>query len=171
MPKTATTSSLTDPRMWRKALAIAHPDSPGGDGELFVWLTSVREHITGDSVENGGVTVTPPRQAPADEVDRVPFPAGADHEALTRRAVGMVGREPEPFGRLLEFLSDCREGHTRPLVREQNRGASYKRLAAIGHAAGFGKSLRVRWYGIAESVPLSDRHAAHILTKLQEAGS
>ena len=48
-------------------------------------------------------------------------------------------------------------------------GASYKRLTAIGHLAGFDKTAQVRWYRIAEEIPLSDRHAAHILSRLKGA--
>jgi hypothetical protein len=33
------------------------------------------------------------------------------------------------------------------------------------------KPERVQWYSIAEAVPLSQRHAGHILSKLQRAAA
>jgi hypothetical protein len=33
------------------------------------------------------------------------------------------------------------------------------------------KDERVQWYSIAEAVPLSQRHAGHILSKLQKAAA
>ncbi len=41
-------------------------------------------------------------------------------------------------------------------------------MAAIAHRLGMSKPERIRWYRIVESVPLSDRHARHILGKLKE---
>jgi hypothetical protein len=34
---------------------------------------------------------------------------------------------------------------------------------------GMSKPERVQWYRIAEDIPLSQRHAGHILSKLQKA--
>jgi hypothetical protein len=50
---------------------------------------------------------------------------------------------------------------------QRRRGASYKQLAAIGHAVEMTKRERVGWYRVCESIPLSDRHAGHILSKLK----
>ncbi len=55
-----------------------------------------------------------------------------------------------------------------PLLLQQRRGATYRTLAAVGHAAGMNKAGRAVWYALAEEVPLSQRHAGHILTKLKE---
>jgi hypothetical protein len=101
----------------------------------------------------------------------VPFPssAGVDFAALTRRALEMAQEAPEPYAALLGLLSDCSSGDGPQLVREQERGASYRRLAAIGDLVGMNKSARIRWYRIAESVPLCDRHAGHLLDKLKGA--
>jgi hypothetical protein len=52
------------------------------------------------------------------------------------------------------------------LHKEQQLGATYKQLAAIGHRVGMTKEERVKWYRIGESVPLSSWHANHILKKL-----
>jgi hypothetical protein len=54
------------------------------------------------------------------------------------------------------------------MERQQQRGASYKQLAYIAHLVDMTKPERQLWYGVAESIPLSDRHAAHIISKLKE---
>ena len=62
------------------------------------------------------------------------------------------------------YCETCCEG----LLYDQQRcGASYKSLAAIGHMVGMTKAERVQWYSIAEAVPLSQRHAAHIFSRLK----
>jgi len=73
-------------------------------------------------------------------------------------------------GALLEMLEDC---EAPPLTTGawQQRGASYKSLAAIGYRVGMTKVERGRWYRIAEAVPLSQRHAGHILNELQKAAA
>jgi len=73
-------------------------------------------------------------------------------------------------GSLLEMLADCEVLPSATGEREQ-RGASYKKLAAIGHMVGMTKAERGRWYRIAEAVPLSDRHAGHILGRLKKAAA
>jgi hypothetical protein len=70
------------------------------------------------------------------------------------------------YGALLEMLADCEAPPSTTGAWEQ-RGASYKKLAAIGHMVGMTKPERGRWYRVAESVPLSDRHAGHILGRLK----
>lgn len=76
-------------------------------------------------------------------------------------------RWPEPFWDVLDLLRDFRElGGA-----ASYRGASYRVLARISYEAGFGKTLRSGFYRLAESVPLSEHHANHILDRLQEAGS
>jgi len=102
--------------------------------------------------------------------DRVPFET-KDFDELTRRALLAARNVLEQYAELLELLDDCNEAHHGALVREQRRGASYKRLAAIGHRAGMTKAERVRWYRIAEGIPLSDRHAGHILSKLKKVAA
>lgn len=153
----------TDGAMWRKLLARCHPDA-GGSHELFIWAEGLRGHIAG-----GGSELPPRRRGPGHDVERVPFPisAGVDFAALTRRALEMAQDAPEPYAALLGLLSDCGSGEGTQMVREQERGASYRRLAAIGHLVGMDKSARVRWYRIAEAVPLSDRHAGYLLERLK----
>lgn len=48
-----TVTQLPDnPKMWRRLVACAHPDA-GGDHELFVWVTTVKEAVCGGIEERG----------------------------------------------------------------------------------------------------------------------
>ncbi len=156
----------TDRTMQRKLKALVHPDNRG-DHELFIWTANLIEVACSgfQHAREGGQPS--PRRYPSTKTDpeRVPFPPSADFAALTRRAVALADEVPPPYRSVLLLLRDCV-----PLAgfeEKQGRGASYRQLAAIGHRAGMTKAQRVRWYRIAESVPLSDRHAGHLLGKLE----
>jgi hypothetical protein len=41
-------------------------------------------------------------------------------------------------------------------------------LALIAHLAGMSTAQRTRWYRIAESMPMSQRHAGHLISELQQ---
>jgi hypothetical protein len=160
--------------MWRKLLARTHPDA-GGSHELFIWAGSVRDAVCG-----GELRADPkpePRDHPsrrreastnytthADDKPRVPYPTGADFEEVTRTALRRAGDEG-PYATVLSLLVDCYP--LEHLAYEQERGTSYKRLAAIAHTWGMSKAERTGWYRVAEGIPLSDRHAGHILIKLK----
>jgi hypothetical protein len=73
----------------------------------------------------------------------------------------------EPYGFLLRQVADCEPAEDGPLRDQQRCGASFKSLAAIGHRVGMTKAECIQWYRIAESVPLSQRHAEHILSRLK----
>ena len=157
-----------DPKMWRRLLSRTHPDA-GGSHELFIWTGAVRDVVCRLSL-HGAVNPEPAdnpsrrREPSTDNVDRVPYPPGTDFEECTRTALRM-GAAGWPFGPVLSLLADCQP--LEDLAHEQERGASYKRLAAIGHAWGMSKAERVRLYRVAEDIPLSDRHAGHILSRLK----
>jgi hypothetical protein len=103
--------------------------------------------------------------------ERVPFDEDAFLEVLTDRALAMAAAVAEPYGYLLRQLADCHPVEDGSLGDQQRRGASYKSLAAIGHLVGMSKAERVQWYRIAEAIPLSQRHAGHILGKLEKAAA
>lgn len=160
---------LDDGSMWRKAMALHHPDR-GGSYEGFVWIQAVRDFVC-----EGSKDVAPPRQSdpprqqpPAHEPDAVPFDPGADFDALTRRALDMARTLPEPYRGLLRLLSDCEGVNFGPLRGQQQVGASYRALAAAGHAAGLNRRQRSVWYRIAEEVPLARRHCGHLLSRLKQ---
>jgi hypothetical protein len=155
-----------DKEMWRKLVALTHPDS-GGDHELCIWTQNVREHVC------KGVTAPWPQPKPEPEPrtvyedGRVPFPSDSIFGLLTATAIEWAGAVDTLYGRLLLLLGDCYTmAH---LPHEEQRGASYKRLAYIAHLAGMTKPERVGWYRVAEGIPLSDRHAGHIIKRLKEA--
>jgi hypothetical protein len=127
-----------DRGMWRLLVGRSHPDA-GGDHELFIW--SAGEYI--------------------------PFDQFADFKVLTDRALSMAEAVAEPFGFLLRQVANCHPASEGPLYEQQRRGASYRSLAAIGHRVGMTKAERIQWYRIAEAVPLSQRHAVHILSRLK----
>jgi hypothetical protein len=156
--------------MWRRLVGRAHPDS-GGDHDLFIWTVTVRDVVCSSSLPAGASpepTVHPSRRREAStSLERVPFDQFADLEVLTDRAVTMAAAVAEPYGYLLRQVADCYPVSEGPLYDQQHRGASYKSLAAIGHQVGMTKIERVQWYAIAEAIPLSQRHAGHILSRLK----
>jgi hypothetical protein len=155
-----------DKKLWRKLVALTHPDS-GGDHELCIWTQNVREHVC------RGVTAPWPQPKPEPEPrtvyedGRMPFPAGAIFEELTAAAIERADAVGDLYGHLLFLLEDCYS--VIHLDHEEQRGASYKRLAYVAHLIGLSKSERIEWYQVAESIPLSDRHAGHIIKRLKEA--
>jgi hypothetical protein len=167
------TLPTTDRSMWRRLVGRAHPDA-GGDHDLFIWSMFVREAVC-----RGELRTEAPRREHQDHpsrrressttgaANRVPFDQFSDFEVLTDRALSMVAAVAEPYGYLLRQAADCYPASEGPLYDHQRRGASYKSLAAIGHTVGMSKAERVQWYRIAEAVPLSQRHAGHILSRLK----
>jgi hypothetical protein len=152
--------------MWRRLLKRTHPDQ-GGDDALFVWTRLVQEAICGREV----CEEDPPRRSstPTEEQARVPFEKAQSFDDLTRHAVALADTVDAAFARLLRLLEDCEEeDEDSPLFTQQQLGATYKTLAAIGHAAGMNGAERAHWYKLAEQIPLSQRHAGHILTRLKK---
>src|SRR5215208_4891240 len=131
------TRPFDDRSMWRRLVGRSHPDA-GGDHELFIWTVATRDAICGG-------------EKPKRERREEPF---RRQEASTSSAGERV-----PFNE----YSDV-EG---PLYNQQRRGATYRTLAAIGHTVAMSKAERVGWYRIAETIPLSQRHAGHILSRLK----
>lgn len=129
----------TDPKMWRRILSRAHPDA-GGDHDLFIWTGAVKDLVCGELHVEAATPPRSPEPRPADDKPRVPYPTGADSfEEITATALQMA-REGAPYGEVLSLLVDCRP--LEHLAYEQERGASYKRLAAIAHLWGMSKPER-----------------------------
>ena len=170
------TLPLDDRGMWRRLLGRAHPDA-GGDHELFIWAGAVREVVCGSSLR--GAAGPEPEDRPSQRweastsnaAERVPFDEDAFLEVLTDRAVTMAAAVAEPYGYLLRQVVDCYPAAAGPLHHQQLRGASYRSLAAIGHRVGMTKDERIQWYSIAEAIPLSQRHAGHIFSKLEKVAA
>jgi hypothetical protein len=167
------TLPLDDRGMWRRLISRTHPDA-GGDHELFIWTVATRDTICGgdlgDQMLRSKRREQPSRrrESPTSSAaDHVAFDQFADFKILTDRALSMAEAVAEPFGYLLRQVADCHPTDGGPLHDQQRRGASYKSLAAIGHSVGMIKAERVQWYAIAEAIPLSQRHAGHILSRLK----
>jgi hypothetical protein len=155
--------------MWRRLVGRAHPDA-GGDHELFIWTVAVRDVVCAKplrSVEELGQPNPSTPRSTSSVTDRIPFDRYSDFEVLTDRAVTMASAVAEPYGYLLRQVADCYPVSEGPLYDQQRCGATYKSLAAIGHMVGMTKVERVQFYRIAEAIPLSQRHAGHILSQLK----
>ena len=158
-----------DRGMWRRLVSRSHPDA-GGSHELFIWTAAIRDAICGGEIHRREHREQPSRRRETSTTsagDRVPFDQDAYFEFLTDRAVAMAEAVAESYGHLLRQVADCYPVSEGPLHDQQRRGASYKSLAAIGHQVGMTKDERAQWYRIAEAVPLSQRHAGHILSRLK----
>jgi hypothetical protein len=152
--------------MWRKLLARTHPDT-GGSHELFIWTHALRETVEESLVRPH--YEAPRYDSPTDTADRVPFNPAMDFDAITLKALEMAETIVPPYDALLKMRSDVSEMFTLAMLKQQSRGATYKQLAAIAHTVGMDKSQRLEWYSVAASVPLSVRHAGHLLSKLKGA--
>jgi hypothetical protein len=167
--------TLTEPPtsrvMWRRLLRRVHPDG-GGDHDLFIWSKSLYEHVSGNQLEppQQHTRRDPPQHKRTGE--RVDY-SGAERfgsfEDLARHAVAMAAEEPPVYGDLLYLLADCYPSvpTDHVLRRSEWQGATYKQLAFIGHLAGMGSAERSAWYAVAEAIPLSQRHAGHIISRLK----
>src|SRR5215210_3802512 len=161
--------------MWRRLLRLVHPDA-GGDHDLFVWVRELQDYVAGDRIEPlpQEVRRDPPRHPTSSAGDRVDYTEAFDRAdnfgVLTRAAVMYADEVGAPYARLLRLLEDCYSAGPGDVTlhRAQHQGATYRQLAAIAHRAGMSKPERVRWYRVAEAIPLSQRHAGHILSRLQE---
>lgn len=162
------TAPPTDARLWRLILARCHPDA-GGNEEVFVFAQGVREAVTTGPASPRQLCERCPSAptGPAEDTARIPFDADLDPVALSRRALALVDELEHPYSAVLWLLANCALAtHGRPQLQER-RGASYKQLAAIAYAVGMSYPERLKWYKVAESVPLSQRHAGHILGRLK----
>src|SRR3954466_11623508 len=98
-PRTLT-RSLDDRSFWRRILVIAHPDRNDGDGELFLFLTALREHVQACTTVELPRRLHDHRDHDRDhQRDRIPYDPGlgAEHEfwTLTHCAVAVVGHSVE----------------------------------------------------------------------------
>jgi hypothetical protein len=172
------TAPVTDRSMWRKLLRVVHPDSSAaGDHDLFIWTGALYEHVAGDYLEEPIATRArrdPPKHPESSAGERIDFSEAPNRaqsfDALTRAAVMYADEQPEPYASVLRLLSDCRKALPRDVAhyRAQHVGASYKQLALIAHLVKMSTPERRSWYRISESIPLSQRHAGHIISRLQE---
>lgn len=177
-PRTVSPAPLDDRRMWRLILARLHDDA-GGSDELFLFGQAVRERLL-----DGNPAQAPKapgcaecrrdeRRSEHDSGDqRVPYdPAlgfADEFVTLTMRALSVGQRAEEPYRSLLALLIDCPADERGRAAARQERGATYRQLGRIAHDAGMTPRQRPRWYELARSIPLSDKHASHIIGRMGE---
>jgi hypothetical protein len=162
-----------DRSMWRRLVSRSHPDA-GGDHELFIWTVATRDAICGGELgseilrRGRGERAPRSRKASTSRVaECIPFDGDLLFEVLTACVLATAEGIDDPYSFLLRQVADCYPAEDGPLHDQQCRGASYRSLAAIGHQVGMSKGERVLWYRIAETIPLSQRHAGHILSRIK----
>lgn len=69
------------------------------------------------------------------------------------------------FAELLGLLKDCAPG---PPGSGSAIGATFKQLALIGHLSNMDAQERRGWYEVAENIGLTQRHAGHIIARVQD---
>jgi hypothetical protein len=166
-PRT-TALSVTEPTMWRKLLARTHPDA-GGDHDLFVWVTALQECVAHGTPSEDRAVPRPRdehrEKSGADYADRVYLHPRYDFQDATFEALRRAGTLPSPFAELLLLLADIEPAVDEIGIKQQNRGATYKSLAALGHRVGLAAAGRQRLYEIAQEIPLSQRHVGHMFAR------
>ncbi len=173
------TKAYDDPAMLRRVIARTHRDA-GGDDALFIAANELREDIlSGELVpaepkdlarcSNCPRRDATPRRSYSTDADpaRAPFSTDASFDQLTSLALERAGTVAGVYGELLLQLRDC--VFMADMERQQRRGASYKQLAYIAHLAKMSKPERAGWYRVAEDVPLADRHASHLISRLKRS--
>jgi len=181
MPRTLAPAPLDSASYWRKLKAALHPDRDAGGHDLFLFVTAIEEFVREQLGDPGyereasygerfaranrtraSSTTEEPERVPYDPI----FGNADEFSMLTIRALSVGHEVGEPYGAVLGLLIDCAAHDHGRAVPRQSRGASYRQLAKISHLLGWPKDVRVAWYRIAESVPLSDHHCAHLLGRL-----
>jgi hypothetical protein len=87
---------------------------------------------------------------------------------LTLRAVSVGRHAEEPYRSLVALLIECPADERGRAAARQERGATYGQLGRIAHDAGMTRGGRYRWYELACSIPLSEKHASHIIGRMGE---
>ncbi len=71
--------------------------------------------------------------------------------------------EPDVRAIRLDAIADLRDA----MSRRGDFDPGSECYADVAHQAGMTKTERVQWYRVAERIPLSDRHAGHLLGRLK----
>ncbi len=82
------------------------------------------------------------------------------------RALSVGQRAEEPYRSLLVLLLDCPADECGRAAARQERGATYRQLGRIAHDASMTPGQRRRWYDLARSIPLSEKHASHLIDRM-----
>ena len=164
----------TDRSMQRKLKALAHPDNRG-DHELFIWTVNLIETACSGSRNAPKEVEYPSSPAPrytSPEANpaRVPYDPSLgfadEFVMLTLRALSVGRHAEEPHRSVLALLADCPANEHGRAAARQERGATYRQLGRIAHDAGMTRGEKSRWYEIARSLPLSEKHASHLIGRM-----
>jgi len=169
MPRSSTPAPLDDRSYWRRLLASVHPDR-GGEHELFLFLTALREHVEGCSRQRDGIHPAHNRGYHHDK-DRVPYDEALgfvdEHTMLTHRALSIAETVEEPFCGVLRLLVDYDNIEHGRRALKQCRGATWRQAGYIAHLSGVSKAERQRWHELCCSIPLSEALASHLINRLK----
>lgn len=161
--------------MWRRVLAAVHPDRGGvEDGELFVWLSNVRDVLAelpgaeSASAQNFCSRYSPRQHDEAADPDRIPFDPAIDHADRVFFALRWYADAPEPWRSVVMLLRDYPHASSGRREAKQRKGATWRQLAYVAHLAGMSREERREWYLIAESLGVSEAMAGHIIKRLKE---
>lgn len=72
--RTSTPLSLDDKGMWRKAMALHHPDR-GGDHESFIWIQAVRDFVCGTGTVHDSLRPRTTTEPATEGAARIPYDA------------------------------------------------------------------------------------------------
>jgi hypothetical protein len=155
--------------MWRRVLARCHPDA-GDAADLFAWVGGVREFVCREERSSFRNENPPRAYSTVEYAERVPYDAALgfvdEFVTLTMRAVSVGRHAEEPHRSLLALLIDCPADERGLAAAKQERGTTYKQLGQIARVVDMTKGERLRWYDLARSIPLSEKHASHIIGRL-----
>jgi len=182
---------LTDASYWRRLLATCHPDKDGGDAELFLFLTGLKEHVEGCAVlcSNHTGNTTQDRNSyyqdraygngngerggyareEQDTAARIPFADyPVEHIDLLRRALRIGQESAGGAENVLLLLRDYRQATSGRGQLSEQRGATYRQLKYLSVLA----DVEAReMYEVAERVPMSQAMAHWCIQTLKEGGA
>jgi hypothetical protein len=178
---------VDDPRLWRLALSLAHPDSQRYDShELFVWLTAIREHIqegeSGTRVPicsrcSGGRTPNPesqnsawpPNSEPEDKA-RIPFDdfAALDPVVLNIRARDSAHDASALVAELLCVLSATPPVEHGRVALKWMRGATLKQCGYAAYLAHLQGEEKQEFYVALRAIPCSEAQISWLIDHLKK---
>lgn len=160
------TKPLTDPSMWRRLLARAHPDT-GGSDELCVWAQALRNYVLTGKEPPRRESRSSPQTSGREERTRVAYSPPEGYEAFDSHTAyieeAVAPGEPEPIARLLWMLEDCPGAGN----SQDTSGATFKQLHFIAGLAGLDDAHRRKLFAVAEEASLRSSHAGHIIKTLK----
>ena len=169
------TKPPTDRGMQLRLKALVHPDGRG-DHELFIWTVNLIEvacsgsrNVPKEGVEHPS-SPRPRYSSPKADPARIPYDTTLgfvdEFAMLTLHALSVGRHAEEPYRSLLTLLVDCCAAEHGGAAARQERGATFRQLARIAHDADMTPGQLRSWYDLARSIPLSEKHASHLIARI-----